>query len=410
MAVEKVTRFPSHAQEAQTPEDISQVELCRKCGVRPVSAARAKVRHHICGPCYEQLPSNRRYRQSEGWRTVRRRYERTEKGKAVRGRYEQSQKGKASQRRYNQSARGKLRTQRDTCTALVARPQSDLIESHQKRNLALVSSFEQFLLARTCSDHTRRAYGRVVRDFLTFVHNGNPDELPHVAIREYQHWLQFRGLVPRSIARETFALKAFFAFLERLGIVELSPARRIGNRRVGRLLPQDLSEQEIDRLLEATHTPRELAIVELFYGIGCRASELAGLRVEHINGREIKVRGKGANERLLILGTKAAQALTEHLSGRPSGYLFEGRGVDRPLHPRTLYSIVVRIAKRAGVEGAHPHSFRHSFATHLHRRGADIRSIQVLLGHASITTTAIYLHVSPEDLRRTLASYHSRWY
>ncbi len=385
------------------------VELCRKCGVRPVSVARAKVRHYICGPCYEQLPSNRRYRKSEKWRTARRRYERSEGGKAVRQKYAVSTKGKATQRHYNQSARGKLRTERDTCTALVARPQSDLVESHQERNLALATSFEQFLLARTCSDHTRRAYGRVVRDFLAFVHNHNLDLLPHLAIREYQHWLQLRGLAPRSIARETFALKAFFAFLERLGIVELSPAKRIRNRRVGRRLPPRHSEQEIEQLIEEARTPRDRAILELFYATGCREAELAGIRLEHINPRIIKIRGKGDKERLVIYGERAARALTDHLNGRQGGYLFEGRGVDRPLNPRTLYGIVVRIAKRAGLDGIHPHSLRHAFATHLLRHGADLVSIQRLLGHSSLSTTALYLDLDTTDLERTLAQCHPRW-
>ena len=383
--------------------------MCRKCGVRPVMPARARVRHRVCSVCYEQLPSNRRYRKSDKWRTARRRYERSEGGKAVRQKYAVSTKGKATQSRYNQSARGKLRTERDTCTALVARPQSDLVESHQKRNLALATSFEQFLLARSCSEHTRRAYGRVVRDFLAFVHHHSLDLLPHLAIREYLHWLKSRDLNPRSIARETFALKAFFAFLERLGIVELSPARRIRNRRVGRRIPRIPSEQEMEQLLEAARTPRDLAILELFYATGCREAELAGIRVEHINGREIKVRGKGDKERLVIYGERAARALKNHLNGRQSGYLFEGRGVDRPLNPRSLYGIVVRIAKRAGLDGIHPHSLRHAFATHLLRRGADLVTIQRLLGHSSLSTTALYLDLDTTDLERTLAQCHPRW-
>lgn len=392
-----------------TPTKPEEVELCRKCGVRPVMPARARVRHRVCSVCYEQLPSNRRYRQSEKWRDARRRYERTGGGKGVRRRYAQSEQGKATQRRYNQSARGKLRTERDTCTALVARPQSDLVESHQERNLALATSFEQFLIARGCSQHTKRAYGRVVRDFLAFVHHHSLDLLPHLAIREYLHWLKFRGLAPRSIARETFALKAFFAFLERLGIVELSPAMRIRNRRVGRRIPRVPSEQEMERLLEAARTPRDLAILELFYGTGCREAELAGIRVEHVNPRTIKVRGKGDKERLVIYGERAARALKNHLNGRQSGYLFEGRGVDRPLNPRSLYGIVVRIAKRAGLDGIHPHSLRHAFATHMLRHGADLETIRRLLGHSSLNTTSVYLDLDTSDLERTLAQCHPRW-
>ena len=133
------------------------------------------------------------------------------------------------------------------------------------------------------------------------------------------------------------------------------------------------------------------------------------MRVEHINGRTIKGRGKWDKERLLILGAKAVQALTNHLSGRRSGYLFEGRGVDRPLNPRSLYGIVRRIAKRAGLDGVHPHLLRHAFATHLHEHGASIRYIQELLGHENISTTQIYTHVTQADLKRTLAQCHPRW-
>lgn len=403
----------AHHQRESQDTPTKPPKLCRKCGVRPVSPARAKVRHHICGPCYEQLPSNRRYRHSSKWRDARRRYERSEGGKGVRQRYAQSEQGKAAQRRYNESTRGKLRTQRDTCTALVARPQSDLVESHEKRNLALETSFEQFLLARTCSDHTRRAYGRVVQDFLAFVHNGNVDELSHVAIREYLHWLQSRGLSPQSIARETFALKAFFAFLERLGIVELSPAKHIRNRRLPKKLPQFHNEDEMEQLIAGAYDARSKAILEVFYATGVRVTALCNIRLEDIdfNARTILIqRAKGGKQRIVLFGRPAEKAMKAYLNGREDGFLFPSeRRPGHPLTRETVYQIVNRCSQRAGLGRMNCHKIRHSFATALFNRGADIMYVKELLGHESISTTQVYTHVAQAGLQRTMEKYHPRW-
>lgn len=283
------------------------------------------------------------------------------------------------------------------------------VKSHKRRNEALARAFADWLRAQNYSPHTRRAYERVVDDFVDFVRSESLLDVERSTIRQYLAYLGARGASSQTIAREVYALKTFFQFCERAELIDFSPARLIRFKQQPKRLPRFLSEEEVNRLLAAARTPVERAVLEMLYATGCRVSELVGMRIENLDfaERSVRVLGKGAKERVALFGRKAAEALREHLGARSSGFVFESKP-GKAMDPRWAYQIVRRVAQRASLNGVHPHTLRHSFATHLLNRGADLRAIQELLGHASIATTQVYTHVSLGDLQRTIERFHPR--
>ena len=228
------------------------------------------------------------------------------------------------------------------------------------------------------------------------------------------------GHAPRSVARRIAALRSFLRYLRRRGWLEGDPGATLPSPRLGRRLPRFVPEEELTRLLdgpwdESETGRRDRAILELFYATGVRLSELVGLDRESIDlGRGLaRVMGKGGKERVVVFGAAAASALEAHLEalrrrGAPAaGPLFPGRA--GRISPRTVQRIVGRHLRRLGRAGGRsPHALRHSFATHMLDRGADLRSIQELLGHAGLGTTEIYTHVSIETLRKGFDAAHPR--
>ena len=284
-----------------------------------------------------------------------------------------------------------------------------LVKSHARDNASLVQSFTSFLGSQGYSQHTIRAYGHLCDDFVDFIHSTSLSEIERPQIREYLKWLYEHGCSPHTIAREQFAIKCLFKFLDRSGVVDFNPARLLRNRRLPRKLPRWLTEEEINKLIPAARTRRERALVELLYGSGVRLEELRMMDMGDVNFQErtILIRyGKGGKERIVQFGKPAAAALKAHLEGRGSGYLFERNG--RPIGAKTLYGILRRVAARAGVEGVHPHKLRHTFATHLLDRGADVMSVKELLGHESVSTTAVYLHTTTAGLTEVIDRCHPR--
>ena len=207
------------------------------------------------------------------------------------------------------------------------------------------------------------------------------------------------------MSRALACLRSFFRFLYREGIVETNPARLVPNPKKGRPLPEFLSVEEAFDLVESPdgvgfRAARDRAALELLYGSGLRISELTNLRVDDIDLREglLRVKGKGSKERLVPIGSKAREALKDYLVERAllrssSPYLFlNPKG--RRMTERGLREVVYRQARKAGLAGrVSPHTLRHSFATHLLQSGADIRDIQELLGHSSISATQVYTHL-----------------
>jgi integrase/recombinase XerD len=234
-----------------------------------------------------------------------------------------------------------------------------------------------------------------------------------------------RGLSARSVRRKLVAVKGFHRRLVALGLALANPCDRIEALQVPRDLPGVLSLQEIERLLARPDTStaagvRDRAILEMLYGGGLRVSELVGLRPEDVNAQErfIRVTGKGSKERLAPLGDEALAWLSRYLAEvrpglmkrRLSSFVFPGRGKKgAALTRQTVWNRVKEHAKAAGLaHKVHPHTFRHSFATHMLERGADLRTVQVLLGHSSIATTQIYTHVSREHLKQVHKRFHPR--
>ena len=234
---------------------------------------------------------------------------------------------------------------------------------------------------------------------------------------EHAHW------PPRTVARRLSALRRFYQHLEREGRIRNNPCDRVDAPRLGRPLPGVLSEQEVERLLaapdlETASGVRDRTMLEVLYATGLRVSELVGLRSEQVNLIQgvLRVVGKGGKERLVPLGEPAVEWLERYFrKGRPdilgerrTPALFptsRGRAMTR----QAFWHLIKRYAVRAGIsQGISPHTLRHAFATHLLDHGADLRVVQMLLGHRDISTTQIYTHIARERLKVLHARHHPR--
>ncbi|HXE75120.1 MAG TPA: site-specific tyrosine recombinase XerD [Candidatus Xenobia bacterium] len=231
------------------------------------------------------------------------------------------------------------------------------------------------------------------------------------------------GLDARSVARHLVTLRNFFRFLLREGIIRHDPVEHIESPRVWKRLPKFLTVEEVERLLGAASGGdpldlRDRAMLELLYATGLRVSELVSLKVSDVqlDPGLLRCIGKGNKERVVPLGKKAQAALEDYLrksrphliARRPSPYLFASRRGSR-MTRQNFWHLLRRRARAAGVRAPlTPHTLRHSFATHLLERGADLRAVQLLLGHADISTTEIYTHVAQERLKQVYRSHHPR--
>ena len=279
---------------------------------------------------------------------------------------------------------------------------------------------------RGASDHTLRAYGTDLVELAGFLEErgvDGPDTVRPRALRAWLGELDDRGLAKTTIQRKLSSARGFFKHLVREGVLEVSPMTGLRQRRGARHLPGVLTLEEVESLLDAPDrtTPlgvRDSAILELMYSAGTRAAETVGLDRGDLDldGGTGRVLGKGRKERLIAVGSHAVTALRAYLAspsrprpdGRAGDALFLNQRGGR-LTTRSLERIVEKAVQRAGLSRkATPHTLRHSFATHLLDRGADLRAVQELLGHAHLTTTQIYTHVSIERLREVYEKAHPR--
>jgi integrase/recombinase XerD len=242
-------------------------------------------------------------------------------------------------------------------------------------------------------------------------------------LRAYPLWLRQRGLSGRSISRHIVTLRRLCRFLQTEGVLTDGTVPSLYLRTAPRKLPQPLSSEDIQSLLDqpGSSTPlgsRDRAMLELLYATGLRVSELVSLYYQQINfqGDYLTVKGKGSKVRAVPFGKWARAKLLDYtkemrpqlLKGKSSPYLFITRS-GKPLTRQAFWKLVHRYALAAGVEKkVTPHSFRHSFATHLLEGGADLRSVQMMLGHADISTTQIYTHVNGARLKEVHRRYHPR--
>ncbi len=278
---------------------------------------------------------------------------------------------------------------------------------------------------RKKSDATLRAYGGDLRAFTGWLAEAGRT-LPQATrfdLRRYLVELEEQGLVATSVQRKLASVRGLFAWAVERGIVEQDPCRSLKGPRAPRRVPVFLTNAEVDRLLgqpfdDTPQAIRDRAILETLYSTGCRVSECAGMKLRELDLEEgiVRVLGKGQKERLALLGGPARTAVAAWLPARRSllqaakrtdpGALWINR-TGRPLSARWVFQTVVDRARAAGLQTAlTPHGLRHSFATHLLDRGADLRTVQELLGHARLVTTEIYTHVSIGRLRSVYDKAH----
>jgi integrase/recombinase XerD len=290
----------------------------------------------------------------------------------------------------------------------------------------LVDTFLDYArVERGLSRNTIESYARDLAGFSQFLKAERVTDFETIDLAVVSQWLQSltaRGLSPRSSARHLSALRGLMRFLVREDHLERDPTRLAARARLGRRLPRPLSIEQVLRLLDAPDTSkprglRDRAMLSLMYSSGLRVSELIWLKLRDLDlGRGVLAAyGKGGKRRLVPIGEVALAHLEAHLavqpsapSSAPSGWVFHGpRG--KPWTRQMVWKLVGRYARGAGLPGhVHPHRLRHSFATHLLAGGADLRTVQTLLGHADIVTTEIYTHVSQATIQDEFRKSHPR--
>ncbi len=282
------------------------------------------------------------------------------------------------------------------------------------------------VIEKGLSDATLEAYSRDLHQFRMYVQTTQapfPDAIDTPFLLAYLIDLRDVGLAARSRARHIVSLRGFFQYIKKAGGIAANPITVIELPKTGRPLPDILSRDETIRLIEAPDTTtsrgmRDGAMLELLYAAGLRVSELIHVKTQDINTEAgfIRVFGKGAKERLVPIGSMAREKIETYkthtrpqlLNGHTSSYLFVARA-GNPMTRQGFWKLIRKYAVKAGIlKKISPHTIRHSFATHLLEGGADLRSVQVMLGHADIGTTQIYTHVSRDYLRSLHRKYHPR--
>jgi integrase/recombinase XerC len=293
-----------------------------------------------------------------------------------------------------------------------------------------IAQFLRFLsVERNAADLTIKSYREDLASLAEYLiqacgHEPNPGDITPLDLRGYVSALHEAGYAKTSVARRLASLRTFYKFAQREGLADSNPAKPLRNPRPDRKLPHFLSTDEIGRLLNAPPAAepaglRDRAILETMYSAGLRVSEAVGMNDGDLDLAQglIRIRGKGRRERLSPVGSFAAKALARWLKARklspkePAGPLapvFTNK-FGRRLTTRSVHRMLLKYLKLSGLDlRTTPHTLRHSFATHLLDRGADIRSVQELLGHKSLVTTQIYTHVSTAGLRAIYEKAHPR--
>jgi len=270
------------------------------------------------------------------------------------------------------------------------------------------------------SRHTIDAYRRDLTLFKEFLKQSSFSTYHEVTSHEIIRFistLREKKYAETSIARTFVALKVFFCFLKKEKHIEVNVMEKIDHPKLWKALPEVLSQKEVERLIEAPDLTtregiRDRAILELLYASGLRVSELVNVTIVNLSHESVKVMGKGGKERSVPVGKAAQAALDDYLhAGRgesDSPYLFLGKK-GQPLNRTDIWRQIKKYAKEVGItKNISPHTLRHSFATHLLDNGADLRVIQELLGHASISSTDRYTHVSRSKLQESFDQFHPR--
>lgn len=309
---------------------------------------------------------------------------------------------------------------------------------------ALLEMYITYLaVVRGLAENTRASYYRDLKQFERFCQERQIADCRQVTAQEllsYRAWLKAHGLTERSIARQVSALKGFYRYLCMEGQIAVDPTADLESPKTGAALPEVMSFEEVQRLLAQPNVEtvkgacakaavvRDKAMLEILYATGMRVSELIGLRLSDLKRQKVMVQGaetelgyvrcigKGDKERVIPVGKIALAALARYL--QEARKLFSKRGdtehlflsrFGKPMTRQAFWKIMKKYLKRAGLpQELSPHTLRHSFATHLLEHGADLRSLQLMLGHSDIATTQVYTHVSTKRLKEVYDRYHPR--
>ncbi len=292
-----------------------------------------------------------------------------------------------------------------------------------------IDDFSNFLkFEKNFSDNTLDAYMRDIKKLESFavseLDNMSPQNITYENLQEYIYQLSKNKISERSQARGISSIKAFFKFLLEEDYRTDNPATLLEGPKLGLYLPDTLSEDDINRIIDCIDTSTDIGnrnrcILEVLYGCGLRVSELVDLKISNINFKEnyIIVEGKGEKTRLVPLANTTAEFITSYIqtvrnktkiNKKHEDTLFlnsRGTNMSRVI----VFIIIKELTQKAGIsKSISPHTFRHSFATHLLQNGADLRFIQEMLGHSSITTTQVYTHLKTEELRDVILNFHPR--
>jgi tyrosine recombinase XerC len=284
-----------------------------------------------------------------------------------------------------------------------------------------IEKFLRYLeIEKNYSRHTVLNYKIDLEDFSKFWGESPPEKIDYLALRKYLAVLREKGLASRSISRRLSGLRSFFKFLNREGYLKSNPILLLSSPKTEKHLPNFLTEEQVKRLIESAlpltgkdeRTLRDRAILEAFYSTGMRISELVGLKIDDLDfiSGVVKLKGKGKKERIVPIGDTAIRAIRGYLEKRKKQdeALFLNKN-SKPISSRGVRNIVWKYILRSGLkQGISAHTLRHSFATHLLNRGADLRTVQELLGHANLSTTQIYTHLTTERLKSVYDKAHPR--
>ena len=290
-----------------------------------------------------------------------------------------------------------------------------------------IDTFLNYLLVeRGLSHNTIISYRKDLNVFVDFLNRRHIDALSKTTKNEVINFMLYqkdRGLAANSIARHLAAIKVFYRFLVRERILSSDPTSLIDSPKLWKKIPQVLSLNEVDALLAQPNIRdrqgiRDKAVLETIYATGMRVSEAANLRIANVNLDIgfLRCIGKGNKERVIPLGKKAVSSITRYiqqsrpklLKGKDSEFLFLNRSGKR-ISRQSLWKLIKKYARSARIKKpVRPHILRHSFATHLLERGADLRSVQEMLGHANISTTQIYTHINKDRLKTIHKMFHPR--
>ena len=295
------------------------------------------------------------------------------------------------------------------------------MQTPNKEDQNLRSFFNFLIIEKGLSKNTVKAYETDIKGFIKWINKNNKQSLLNIkesSVNQYISYLFSLKLKSSSVNRKISSLKSFYLFLLKKKLIRYSPFSEVISPKQEKYLPASMSESEVEKLLNSPDASKEIeqrdkAMIEMLYATGMRISELVNLKITDIdmNRSVIKVMGKGSKERLIPFGESASEALFNYLKIRkdsPSKEVFisnRGKKISRVAFWQRIKVYLLRENLKISIS---PHTLRHAFATHLLNRGADLRSVQLLLGHSDLSTTQIYTHIAKQRLGDVLKKHHPR--